>query len=112
VVAQVLNYSAFGNDQGGGGALYYYALSKCVYALHDDQRIWNPILAPKSLDLQKLDPRLITFESLYNGGATATETRYDSRRLMLAVGQLNIERLKRGWTLIYTKYCSGEEKPF
>jgi hypothetical protein len=111
VVAQVLNYSDFGNDAGydvGGQTLYWYQdkSDKCRYKLYAK----NPINDPRmTIDLNALDPRNITFQQNYTGRVII---RHDTDDLFQSLGQLNLERLQRGWSLIYSKYCKGKEKAF
>ena len=57
VVAQVLNYSSFGNNDGSGGAYWYQDKSdKCKYRLFDPTPVGSP-----EIDLNALDPRKIMF---------------------------------------------------
>jgi hypothetical protein len=111
VVAQVLNYTNFGNDQGDtyNGA-HWFKVEKCVYKLHGLS--WGGL---KEIDLRELDPRLITFETIPGHGNynSVTNTNYDNKILFVAVAVLlNISRLERGWGLIYSTYCQGKQKAF
>jgi len=144
VVAQVLNYSNFGNDDGVDGSYWYQDKSdKCRYKLVSKQMqvpglpdvlmqaLTNTLR--QSIDLNVLDPRNITFQhrpwsgcimncgvstsanSDYQpqyGSGVNTIIQHDADVLFQTEGQLNLERLQRGWTLIYSKYCKGKEKPF
>jgi hypothetical protein len=125
VVAQVLNYSRYGSDEGTEGA-YFVAIDKCVYRLARTQN------GPQSLDdflsggddvikLDELDPRLVRFQhglasrildSFRPGPAVATVVRYDTKPIAYALKELDDERLKRGWRLIYEKFCTGKRKAF
>ena len=132
VVAQVLNYTVFGNDEGFDDNFWYNDLGKCHYRLHfsdkpatDINRSTNGLekfnkmmgqiplasarMQRQSIDLNELDPKDITFGSNSNYG---TVVQYDTEMLFFYVGGLNLDRLQRGWNLIYSKYCSGKEKPF
>jgi hypothetical protein len=87
----------------------------------------------QSIDLNALDPRHITFQhrpwsgcvmncgvstsahSDYQpiyGNGVKTVIQHDADVLFQTEGQLNLERLQRGWSLIYSKYCTGKQKAF
>jgi hypothetical protein len=108
VVAQVLNYSSFGNTEGSGGAYWYQDSSdKCKYKLFDPTPAGSP-----EIDLNALDPRKIMFrEELTDSGVTYTILEYDFHPLLPGASphfmKLDVQRLQRGWSLIYSKYCSG-----
>jgi hypothetical protein len=128
VVAQVLNYSNFGNDDGMTGSYWYQDKSdKCRYILSSE-------FMPRTIDLNAFDPRNITFQhqtfsecyhdcgvvwnstgdpirELYRS-VVRTVIQHDVHVLFQTGGQLNLERLQRGWTMIYSKYCKGKQKPF
>ena len=130
IVAQVLNYSEFGKDEGGEEdfanpfdveivkiPIYWSqdSSSKCRYVKASNRNLSTVELktlaapvADKIIDLNQLDPRLIKFG--YQNGITAVV--YDSKILTSAFGQIDLDRLQRGWTLIYSKYCSGKQKAF
>jgi hypothetical protein len=111
VVAQVLNYSYLGDDNGRGNIFWYQDKSdKCKYKLsmHIDL---------DEIDLNAIDPRTITFEHVYrelphNTIMDTVITRADNNVLFRGPGELNIERLQRGWDLIYSKFCRGNRKAF
>ena len=109
VVAQVLNYSSFGNTEGSGGAYWYQDNSdKCKYKLFDPTPVGSP-----EIDLNALDPRNITFrEALTDSGVTYTILEYDPHPLLPGASpyflKLDLQRLQRGWSLIYSKYCTGK----
>lgn len=106
VVAKVLNYSSFGNDDGSEDRYWYQDKSdKCRYKAF--RRFSKE--PPELFDLNALDPKYITFQQSYNG---RTIIRHDTDVLFQTSGQLNLERLQRGWTLIYSKYCKGKQKAF
>jgi TPR repeat protein len=133
VIAQVLNYSTFGKDEGGSelGALletmgkpapeggYWYKVSSkdCVYKLHPGRSIAGAMLGAKEVNLNDLDPKNITFQydnstSLWGSDGTGTFTKHLDDVIIMALGQLNIQRLQRGWGLIYEKFCRGKERAF
>jgi TPR repeat protein len=103
VVAQVLNYSNFGKDE-VIEAMYWYQdnSDRCRYKLFQK----NALSQPREIDLNALDPRTTTFG---NGidilGLPSIIIRDDVSALFTSPGSLNIERLQRGWSLIYSKYC-------
>jgi hypothetical protein len=107
VVAHVLNYSFLGVDDG----TYQDASDKCIY------RLFNRLLGVQEINLKTFDPRNITFSNESNNyGTIFTIIRHDITIInnfsYALVGQLNIERLQRGWTLIYSNYCRGRQKEF
>ncbi|MBR0783934.1 peptidoglycan-binding protein [Bradyrhizobium iriomotense] len=133
VVAQVLNYSTFGQDEGGseladlmklagkpapdGGYWYRIDGSTCVYRLHPGKSIAGAMLGRKEIDLNGLDPKNITFRyddsrSLWGSGGMGTVVQHLNDTVIIAAGQLNMERLQRGWALIYQKYCRGKHRAF
>jgi hypothetical protein len=127
VVAQVLNYTVFGNDNGMGGSFWYRTTTaQCSYALHvpkvgrGDFAALPAIMqlgVRQSVNLEELDPRSILFridrqEALWGRGGEGTLTMYDSDILFLSLGRLNIKRLQRGWALICDEYCQGKARPF
>jgi hypothetical protein len=67
--------------------------------------------APTTIDLNAFDPRTITFQN-YRGAIGGTIIRHDADILFKTIGELNLERLQRGWSLIYSKYCKGKQKQF
>ena len=108
VVAQVLNYSSFGNAEGSGGAYWYQDnFDKCKYKLFDPTPVGSP-----EIDLNALDPQKIMFrEELTDSGVAYTILEYDLHPLLPGASpyflKLDLQRLQRGWSLIYSKYCSG-----
>ncbi|MHC2519034.1 peptidoglycan-binding protein [Bradyrhizobium diazoefficiens] len=130
VVAQVLNYSTFGQDEGykanaaaiaaglaGPEDGFWYKVGNCVYRLHPGGSTANLALllagltgqtTSQILDLNSLDPKNITWQT-YNDG---TVVKHVNTVLTLSPTPINSERLERGWVLIYSKYCKGKEKPF
>jgi hypothetical protein len=76
-------------------------------------------MSANTIDLNALDPRNIKFQfgpsENYGGGYAVimtTTVTHDTNILLEFFGQLNLERLQRGWTLIYSKYCKGKQKAF
>jgi TPR repeat protein len=124
VVAAVLNFTTFGNDDGANGRFWFQdPANKCHYLLHRDSQATSDdtfellrnqlgqgstATGRREIDLDTLDPKNITFK--FDGVDTVTQ--HANQMLFVYVGQLDIQRLERGWTLIYTKYCSGTQKPF
>lgn len=128
VVAQVLNFSTFGRDDGykadpaivaagygGREPGFWYKVANCTYRLHSGGGgMANLVLAlagqPASsvIDLNSLDPKNITFETFKDGSIV----KHIDTVLTVSSTPINSERLERGWTLIYSKYCKGKEKPF
>ena len=141
VVAQVLNYADFGNDDGANGSFWFKEPGRqCRYRLHGARKLsLDPKANPDAndlartpllmqliqtaaitgspfkgtlreigvIDLETLDPKSIKFASADG----VTVTRQLDQILFITVGG-ELDRLERGWSLIYTKYCTGMEKPF
>ena len=126
IVAKVLNYTAFGKDEGTDGAFWYKEAQKgCRYRLYEPRG--NPkslestfkslesklnnlygIKAKQSIDLEDSDPKNITF--VLESGETVV--RHVNDVLIKGPDTLDGERLHRGWSLIYSKFCRGKEMPF
>jgi hypothetical protein len=108
VVAQVLNYSTFGQDEGYGNIRWLQdTADRCKYRFISSGRV---------IDLNGLDPRTITFNNTIDpNGNVHTHIYADADDLFLSDFEppsLNIERLQRGWALIYSEYCRGKQKAF
>ena len=133
VVAQVLNYTVFGNDEGSGDSYWFKdPAGKCLYRLHIAVRrsqkdaasdfllnfgIGNALMQRRVIDLDELDPKNITFrydtnQTLWGENGAGTIIQHVSEILFFYVGTLDLNRLQRGWSLIYSKYCRGRDKPF
>jgi hypothetical protein len=131
MVAQILNYAFTGSehglegDDGNFGGSYYYPQwvffikeSRCVYRRIAFTKIDELVRREDTvLDLSKYDPRLFDFKEKQdaddNGNqVTKYELLYDGKTWNSTVRPLSIERLRRGWPLIYSKYCTGSQLPF
>ena len=130
VVEQVLNYALTGNESGAdgedaGGRTYphwsfFIKESKCVYKEIDYvKRDGGPLQKRNdfTLDLSKYDSRLFDFKAIRgendNGDWITTYTvLYDGKEFVSTIEGVNLERLRHGWTLIYSKYCTGTAKAF
>jgi hypothetical protein len=125
VVAQVLNYSTYGNDEGTDRAFWFKQDSgKCVYSLYSptvaEILSGNKPEVVRTIDLDQFDPRNITFKHervrsdtwLGRNPHVFTITAHINQVIARARGKLNLERLRHGWTLIYSKYCTGKRKEF
>lgn len=120
VVAQVLNYSEFGKDEGFDRMdttskipfIYWYRdkVSKCTY-----RKAVNPYegsIEESTINLDELDPKLIKFKNLNTVVGSSTMVMHDREMIFDSYGLLDLDRLGRGWSLIYSKYCSGTRKAF
>jgi TPR repeat protein len=118
IVAQVLNYSSSGHDgeweDAGQTAAFWYRdpSNKCLY--HKIRRAKDSQLSVvKSIDLNEYDPRGVKFGHKFASyGNVTTEVTYDRDVLFLSPGGLDLDRMQRGWTLIYTNFCTGKLRPF
>jgi TPR repeat protein len=125
IVAAVLNFTSLGNDNGQNGRFWFKDPNgKCRYLLHKNPtvRTSDDALAlirsqlgmaatldqSGAIDLDTLDPKNIKFD--FDGVNTITQ--HMNQTLFIYVGRLDAARLQRGWTLIYTKFCTGKESPF
>jgi hypothetical protein len=130
-VAQVLNYTLLGDDKGDDDFFWYRdSSSKCRYNLYapdvqlqllktgmelyggtsSDESIYSPrgLRGQVYIDLDNIDSRSIEFKHRSNGIAV-----FDEGKLLMPVnsyGPISVERLERGWDLIYSKYCTGKKK--
>ena len=123
VVAQVLNYSNFGNDSGSPiFGSFWHRVDNCRYRL-----VGSPPLnvGVREIDLNAIDPNSLTFQyqpgEVFRNPADIRQLRQgpagiitfaDTQPLLIGPESLNIERLQRGWGLIYSKYCKGTERAF
>jgi TonB family protein len=111
IVAQVLNFSNFGKDEGEPD-MFWYKIKDCQYKLYGE----TGLRGVDSIDLNELDPRNIEFYSDPTGSFLgATLVQYNGKLLMSSIWRnvpTNLERLQRGWELIYSRYCAGKAKPF
>ena len=113
VVAQVLNYSNFGRDAGATEGAAWYRVDKCRYRMSVDGKATS-----REIDLNGLDPKNIEFDSIperYIGKGTTpgggVNVLYNGD--VFIHGDANdIDRVERGWSLIYSKYCKGKEDAF
>jgi hypothetical protein len=125
VVAQVLNYSTLGQDEAVSykeesrkEGTFWYAKSKCVYAKAsvgelDDTGVFKFNSEAMVIDLNKIDPRTVKI------GETVTRMFSfpyvqigDTLILRAGLLLLDKDRLQRGWSLIFSKYCKGAKKAF
>jgi hypothetical protein len=111
VVAQVLNYTVFGYDEGFAESFWHKDPSgTCRYRLHIPSNELDLAQNQRDfIDLDEFDPRNITFRSDSKSG---TFVMSDIEILFSNVRGLNLDRLQRGWGLIDSNYCHGKEKPF
>jgi hypothetical protein len=115
VVAQVLNYSSFGNES-GEAYCHWKNVGECRYeialnaAAKNNKNLCQQIKGqlPSTLDLNSFDPRNFKYTSLIGGDFTAVSYMNE----VLTLGKAYPDRVQRGWELIFTKYCKGTEKPF
>jgi TPR repeat protein len=102
------NYAYDGHDEGYGDRFWCKETSsKCRYRLHRNP---NPSNLRDFIDFDEFDPKSISFR--HNSFLNAIFIQHDTEMLFSSFMNLNLERLRRGWALTYSKYCSGKEKPF
>jgi len=133
IVAQVLNYSDGCDDEGCGGYSSWIVsdAKSCIY----DKVNFRDGSVIKTLNLNQMDPKSIQVATMnrasterkevhdpYNAvriiGYNNVVTKYQTQDVLymgkevFSQQNLDINRLKRGWTLIYSKYCLGTRKAF
>ena len=74
-------------------------------------------LRSRVLKLNALDPKSIGFEREIERNPLGeyervTKVKHQGKLVMKADAQSNLERIRRGWTVIYSKYCKGTVKEF
>lgn len=121
--AEVLNVSVGCSEKGCDGLFWYKKKnSTCTY----DEALLDPIekkFIPvnNEVDLDKIDPRSIRIgaaaptgpRALLNPNQPVTVvTGNNGLHFESPYSQDQIDRLQRGWTLIYSKYCSGKKRDF
>jgi len=96
VVAQVLNYTTFGADDGIGDSAFWWrdpSKGTCLYRLHYVLSVdWGPCRFVKHEGREIMAHRMQT--------------------LLLGDGRRDLDRLARGWALIYGGKCKGSKKLF
>jgi hypothetical protein len=130
----VLNFTTFGQDEGFRDNFWYKETpGTCRYKLNiSDAKfsqgggklerlelflgVGNAMMQRKFIDLNELDPKNITIRYDYNetlwGRSGATLIEHVNDIIFFNLGKSNMDRLQRGWNLIYGKYCRGKQKPF
>ena len=132
-VAQVLNYSdGFSDDLGDNyGFWYAYDAKNCIYrkaeyvrvSPSDDYKkiVFDVNENARELNLNAINKNSIKYDDLtLNYPARGVDglkithkiTVYGGGRILFSTDKLDAERIKRGWSLIYSKYCSGDKKEF
>lgn len=107
LVSKVLNYSSGCSDDGCDEFAWYPAnKANCKYEKMTIYRDREPIY--HNIQLNELDPQSISIkEYSYNG----VQVLYDGQVVFFAKN-VDLDRLKRGWALIYQKYCKGKKRAF
>jgi hypothetical protein len=130
VVAQVLNFSTFGKDDGLTDSFWYRVGPEgCKYKRYTDIQGGMPnadrrlvaMLAtinafdPSEIDLNQLDPQSLQVgydDQLHQDFGYLVVVKDAGKLVTASRISLDVDRLKRGWGLIYEKYCSGKHRPF
>jgi hypothetical protein len=108
VVAQVLNFTSFGKDQGEPDK-FWYKVKDCQYRRYGEKTTTGV----DNINLNELDPQSIQIYSDPNGSFVGgTLVKYNEEVLLsnLWNSVSNFDRVERGWTLIYSEYCTGKAK--
>lgn len=123
-VAKVLNYSDGCEDEGCGVNKFWYRKEKnsCIYEKATLSR--NQEFEFKQLNLSRYDAKSITVQNqrervtipnLFGRDGSevvdATYVMYDGKYIFRALDR-DSERVKRGWNLIYSKFCKGNSREF
>jgi hypothetical protein len=132
MVEQILNYTFTGKEQGlegedgHFGGSYYYPQWKffikeknCFYRYIVFMRVDGELrkIDAGFIDVNKYDPHLFDFKERQERNddgnlVTKYETLYDGKALASTLWPLSLERARRGWSLVYSKYCTGSQAPF
>jgi hypothetical protein len=108
-VARVLNFSSGCPDEGCDDSFWYRSsTTRCIYSKAIQQGINDFNRSASVIDLDNLDPRGIRFSS-QSGGTRVT---YDGSSVIASASEIDLERLRRGWELIYNKFCKGIRREF
>lgn len=127
-VARVLNYSDGLSDEGSKYSTWYaYDAKKCIYrkaeyenAVKVSDDVWRIDLNEnvRELRLNSFGRGTIRYrsENLKYGGFNPRQTTQvyifaDGSEIFRREG-IDPERVSRGWSVIYSKYCSGAVKEF
>ena len=132
VVIQVLKYTISGRDEGTDTLFWWHESSEpCVF--HRWSSGWTGLIQMfqdiqhlnvlqgtgivTDIDLEQIDPKNLKFDyefGVSNNGQmfTATVVKYEGRTILSYSGELDLDRLQRGWNLIYSDHCKGKAKPF
>lgn len=124
-VAKVLNYSDGCEDDGCGVDKFWYKKDKnsCIYekatssANKEDFEFKQLNLSrydPKSITIQNQKERVTVPNFFGKDGSQvvdATYVMYDGKYIFRALDR-DSERVKRGWTLIYSRFCKGNSREF
>lgn len=124
LIAQVLNYTLFGVDE--GSKFEYWAKNEeasCVYNTVQDPAIpFNR--GPLRININDLDPKSIRFRntiqqnvpSMFNMNPAThlliTETYANDTKLWSAPSELDISRLTNGWQKVFQTECKGKVRAF
>jgi hypothetical protein len=126
VIAQVLNYSSTGYEDGDESA-FWRKKSSCVYERVSYAPLWveqtisnlknvGPILGlsgiPDTLNLNELNFDEISFGmDRLPVGTMGVLIQHQGKTIVQGAGTRQMERLQRGWSLIY-RQCPGVKKSF
>jgi hypothetical protein len=137
VVEQILNYGATGNenglDHGSSGSwwphwTFLVKERKCVYKfvnfykeadLGSKDEASHPLEEADEgiVDLNKYDSRLFDFKAVRQydtgfGWVTHYRVLNDGKLVSDTINGVSLDRLRHGWAMIYSKYCTGLSKAF
>jgi hypothetical protein len=112
VIIAILNYSNTGSEEGayaigGGPRKPFTKIDKCKYISPED--IFGN---RRTIDLNELEPQNIVIKHVILNGDIYTAVLSGEKTVTATFGQLDLERLARGWNLIYEKYCTGKAALF
>ncbi|QVL50260.1 MAG: hypothetical protein KFB96_07430 [Thiocapsa sp.] len=128
IVRKVLNYSTFGEDEGTEVGFWYpVERAECSYEVIKNPSLspfFSPILQtvrghPDSVILNTVDPRNIKIETVM----ASNIYNYDYHEVYAVdldkkgtfqclVSRCDRDRLIRGWSMVFSKFCSGFQKDF
>jgi hypothetical protein len=110
VVAQVLNYTTFGKDDGderSDSFWYKEEEGKCRYRLYERTISSSSFGGLRQIDLNSYDQRNIKVAVTSAALGPATIIQYEGKTILLTYATVDVDRLNRGWSLIFSNYCKG-----
>lgn len=117
IVAQVLNYTSTGYDEGDGSFWVRPDETKpCAYEkvtakpniFEAFNGLTTAFFPTSKVDFTIYDPSNLTFENSYtNDAAPLTVIKHEGNIILVGQGHRDVDRVVRGWKLVYTDHCKA-----